>query len=536
TWQFDNQSECYELPDGTKLGRITLFINPGYMPEIALSSAGDVTIANQSLNYTVTVVGSSNPITRIAILAEAVIGKLQAGLITTQDLVVTKSATIADLSVTSLKVGGQSLQAYVEQIVAAALQNSPQTVPAETLVSPVAQIETLTAQTATVSGSTTTQSLTVSGPTRLGSLLADNATVAGTITAQRVETTSARIAALEAGMAQLESVRAQTAEIVDATISGTLYANNIYGFEEKLATSLKEPTLLETLIGQQTATPGTATEIAAAELAGFQATPSAALQATLAELQLSEGDVVLSSAALFVDQYFSVNGTGYIADSLGIGNKLYVGDGLEFSDGMIAYNPTGVERPTLYVQPAGNGSISLLAGLMILSDDGTVAINGNLNVAGTVEADTLLTNLLQPADFGNPFQVQVAGISTESGQVTESRFEIINELGTPVATISAQGKANFAGGIGVGSDTQLATESGTLNTDKTSGKATIAAGTSELVINSTALSEDSLVYVTPVGSTGNKVLYVKSQQAGQFIVGFDTAVITNVPFNWWVVN
>ncbi len=541
----NSDKPCFYTPDGKFFGKIMVLVNASwYDPQVYLSSTGDVTIAGQTEDYTVAQ-ADGDTIERITLLAEAVIGKLRAGLVTTQDLVVTNSATIADLSITSLQVGTQSLQEYVEDIVQATLQNNNIT-PSETLVSPVAQIETLTAQTATVSGSTTTQSLTVSGPTKLGSLLAESATVAGTLTADKVETptliagqieaTSARITALEAGMAQLESVRAQTAEIVDATISGTLYANNIYGFEEKLATSLKEPTLLQTLIGQQTPTPGTAGAIAAAELAGFQATPSAALQATLAELQLSEGDVVLSSAALFVDQYFSVNGTGYIAESLGIGNKLFVGDGLEFSDGNIAYNPTGVERPTLYIQPTGNGSLSLLAGLMILSDDGTIAINGDLTVAGTVEADTLLSNLLQPADFGNPFQVQVAGISTESGQVKESRFEIINELGTPVATISAQGKANFSGGIGVGNDTQAATTSGEITTDKTSGKATILAGTNELIIRSTVLSEDSLIYVTPVGSTGNKVLYVKSQQADQFVVGFDTATTSNVPFNWWVVN
>jgi len=389
--------------------------------------------------------------------------------------------------------------------------------------------------------------LVVSGPTKLGSLLADNATIAGTLTAEKIETptlvagqadiTSARVAALEAGYAELQSVRAQTAEIVDATISGTLYANNIYGFEQKLATSLREPTLLETLMGQ---TPNSSvsaeTAIFIAELAGYQTTPTAAMQATLATLQLAEGDVVLTSAALFVDQYFSVNGTGYIAESLGIGNKLFVGDGLEFSDGNIAYNPTNVERPTLYIQPSGNGSLSLLAGLMILSDDGTITINGDVHIAGNLKADTLLSNLLQPADFGNPFQVQVAGIATESGQVRESRFEIINELGTPVATISAQGKANFAGGIGVGSDTSIATNSAELTTDKTSGKASIAAGYSEFTIHTPGLTEDSLVYVTPSGSTSNKVLYVKRQQTGRFVVGFDSPATTNVPFNWWVVN
>jgi hypothetical protein len=171
-------------------------------------------------------------------------------------------------------------------------------------------------------------------------------------------------------------------------------------------------------------------------------------------------------------------------------------------------------------------------------------------VAGTTKTETLLTNLIQPAEFGNPFQVQVAGISTESGELKKSRFEIINELGTPVATISAEGKANFAGGIGIGSETLTpptvaSGSSATVTASKTSGKSTLGAHATQITIESEQISENSLIYVTPVGSTQNQVLYVKSQTAenpttgekeGKFIVGFDQPINIDVNFNWWVVN
>jgi hypothetical protein len=198
----------------------------------------------------------------------------------------------------------------------------------------------------------------------------------------------------------------------------------------------------------------------------------------------------------------------------------------------------------------------MMAGLMILTEDGNITINGNLHVAGdtTIEG-TLLSNLLAPTDFGNPFQVQVAGIDTDSDEVRQSRFEIIDELGTPVATISAQGRAQFAGGVAVGSEV-LTSENGAtvLETSKTSGRATIPAYTNQVTIYSSQISEGSLIYVTPVGSTGNQVMYVRAQQAeieptlaqpgqpaqpgqkGMFVVGFDRAVTQDVVFNWWIVN
>jgi hypothetical protein len=56
-------------------------------------------------------------------------------------------------------------------------------------------------------------------------------------------------------------------------------------------------------------------------------------------------------------------------------------------------------------------------------------------------------------------------------------------------------------------------------------------------IDTTAVSEKSLIYVTPVGSTGNRVLFVGSVRDGEgFSVGMDEPATESIRFNWWIVG
>ena len=59
----------------------------------------------------------------------------------------------------------------------------------------------------------------------------------------------------------------------------------------------------------------------------------------------------------------------------------------------------------------------------------------------------------------------------------------------------------------------------------------------EVTILSNQVAADSLVYLTPLSSTGNQVLYVKEKLPGVgFIVAIDSSLISPVQFNWWVIN
>jgi hypothetical protein len=81
--------------------------------------------------------------------------------------------------------------------------------------------------------------------------------------------------------------------------------------------------------------------------------------------------------------------------------------------------------------------------------------------------------------------------------------------------------------------------------NKTSGKAAIAENQNEIKIKAAGLTSDSIIQVTPLGSTNNQVLYVKSQVAdnpatgeneGEFVVGFDQASPNYVQFSWWIIR
>lgn len=332
--------------------------------------------------------------------------------------------------------------------------------------------------------------------------------------------------------------------------ASTIYANNIYDFEDKVAQTLKKPNLLDTLLGK-TEQDNNANQINdlydTINKSEFEATSSADLDLTFEELSMTSDDVTLTGTALFVEKYLKVNGAAYVSDSLAIGNELFVGDSMQIADGLIRYTTADPTSQILRIQPEGQGSIELLAGIVTIDDSGIVTVNGNLNVTGNIATNTLLTDLLKPGDFGNPLQVQVAGVDTQTQEVKKSRFEIINEVGTPVATFSAEGNADFAGDVGVKGNVNVEGNitANNQSTNSLSGKATVNSGTDQVTIQSDVVTNDSLIYVTAVGSTGNQVLYVKSQtqddpgtpeNEGAFVVGFDSSVGTDVTFNWWIVN
>lgn len=532
-------------PAGVQCGEITVFVNTSwYDPDVFLNSAGQLTINGQNGDYQAT--NSGSRVRRIGAFAELVAAKIRAGILTTQELVVTRSASIANLSVDSLSIGGQTLRDYIASTVLQMSDDETATSSGE-LISPVATLEnlevtgdTLLANLLVTEDATFSGTLTA-GTTKLGELSAQNATIEGTLTAETIiaatiSAQSSRLAQLEAKMAEFEHIKATTAELITATVSGDLYADNIY-IKGRLASSPSAPSIIEVtkekLSGDTVAS------------TGFSATSSSDLNLTLADLSLSTDDVTLTAQAGFINEYFKVNGSAYVANSLGVGNQLFIGQGTTIADGSIGYTAPAGSEQILHIQPSGKGTLSLMAGLLSLTEDGQVTITGDLNVAGSVRIqDTLLTNLIQPADFGNPFQVQVAGVDAATDQVKESRFEIINEMGTPVATISAEGRASFASGLDIGAE-ELSSAESEVDSTKSSGRGTLLANTRQLTIKSQRITANSLVYVTPVGSTQNQVLYVKSQQAdnpstpeneGQFVVGFDSAITENVNFNWWIVN
>ena len=69
------------------------------------------------------------------------------------------------------------------------------------------------------------------------------------------------------------------------------------------------------------------------------------------------------------------------------------------------------------------------------------------------------------------------------------------------------------------------------------GTAKIDAGQTEIVVETTAVTDKSKVFVTATTSTGSQSIYVSEQTDKEgFTVKLDQPLTTDVKFNWWVVN
>jgi hypothetical protein len=109
--------------------------------------------------------------------------------------------------------------------------------------------------------------------------------------------------------------------------------------------------------------------------------------------------------------------------------------------------------------------------------------------------------------------------------------------------VDASGSAQFNSvsmqGLTIaGADTTISGSiiNGEITTNSTVGKAIVPAGVSEITIKNSKITDYTLVYVTPTSSTNNNVLYVKSKEAGKFVVGFTNPIAIDAEFNWWIIQ
>jgi cytoskeletal protein CcmA (bactofilin family) len=140
---------------------------------------------------------------------------------------------------------------------------------------------------------------------------------------------------------------------------------------------------------------------------------------------------------------------------------------------------------TLSLQSLAIAPIEIMAGKIKIDTNGDAVFSGNVTIAGNLE-------------LGGNF--------------------VVAESVDPAATMSAT------------------IIEGQINSNSTAGKAVLVANTTELKIINPKVKLDSLIYVTPVSSTENKVLYVKSKDTGEFVIGFNEPITTDVEFNWWIIE
>ena len=210
-----------------------------------------------------------------------------------------------------------------------------------------------------------------------------------------------------------------------------------------------------------------------------------------------------------------------VSKSIGVGTDLIVQQILDGQNNLVASSFDTLSAP-LSIQSAGLQPVSIMAGKILIDTNGNVQIDGNLAVTGTITTSGIN---LKENENGKVLSL-VDSQNFEQGYLSASGSAKLKDISTDQIKITAD---------------QSATSSSTLQgnayeTSATAGKAKIAEGTSDVIIRNPKVKSDSLVFITPLTSTGNYTLYVKSQTDGEFSVGFNNITETEVSFNWWIVD
>ena len=190
-----------------------------------------------------------------------------------------------------------------------------------------------------------------------------------------------------------------------------------------------------------------------------------------------------------------------------------------------------------------------------MDTDGNMSIAGNMNVMGEIDAvfgvfsgslttRSLATGLISPLG-GEDLTIQLKdGPSTPSG-----KLKIKDNSGKEVLSINSRGDILSSGSASLSKlnfnlvgEAQASSLTEAVATGS-AGFATLRAGQPEITIKNPNITSKSLIYITPFGDTGNKVLYLLRQtpasptEDGSFTVGISGQTPTaNLQFNWLIVN
>ncbi|MFC1710149.1 tail fiber domain-containing protein [Patescibacteria group bacterium] len=229
---------------------------------------------------------------------------------------------------------------------------------------------------------------------------------------------------------------------------------------------------------------------------------------------------------LFVTNVSAINSLS-VTSTITLGNEFVINTFID-EETDLAVNTIDTLTTPLKLQSLALAPIEMMAGAFIIDTNGNVQIDGNLFVAGTIDAEGLTLTQPIPGDGENE---------------SESLLTLKNKEGNEIASVNASGSAEFSS-LGTGklviaeasSATASANFLGEIETNATAGHALLESDEYEVTIVNENVTNYTLVYVTPTTSTYNHVLYVKEKGDGYFRVGFNDAVPTDVEFNWWIIE
>jgi hypothetical protein len=295
------------------------------------------------------------------------------------------------------------------------------------------------------------------------------------------DATGSAVASIDtSGNATFEGkVESQSLEVAaEATVAGTLYANDIK------STTLDD---IQALLSQVEADQDLLKQAASWNI------NTATEAGTINYQQLSVND-------LFVTNTLAA-GNLSLSDSLTVGSDL-----------AIQGNTINSLSAPLEIQSLAMAPVELMAGKVKIETNGDVTISGNLYVAGKIESTSL--NIKASLDAADPLaSIDASGSGKFKSVTTDDLVVASSEVSDASSIVN-----------------------GEIATNATVGQAVIPAGVSEITIRNPKITDYTLVYVTPISSTSNHVLYVKSKASGFFTVGFSDPLAADVSFNWWIIQ
>ena len=309
-----------------------------------------------------------------------------------------------------------------------------------------------------------------------------------------------------------------------ATFSGKLASDSLKTNEASIAGELRVGKVIaDEVVSQNSLTreeiEGLLAEVEANQtlLAESQSWPTSATgSASLNELALEN---------LYVTNTAAIDSLS-VTHSIVVGSDLVIQSSLDTSYQLLATNIDTINAP-LSIQSSASQPLYLMAGLVQIDTLGNIQIAGDVTIGGTLSAKSLRLD----ADSEN---------LTNFGKL----LSVTNSLGDEVASVSATGSAEFKGVTTdrlTIKDDPNATSSAILSdmiyhSEASAGIAKVPSRSSVVTIKNPNVKSNSLVFVTPTSPTQNNVLYIKEQKDGEIVVGFDLPTVTDVTFNWWIVD
>ncbi len=375
----------------------------------------------------------------------------------------------------------------------------------------------------------------IAGTIQSSSIQTDTLTVGGKSLHNLVIDTIAQNGYLVSQSERVDTREASISGILtaaEATISGNLTAKNITEMANRLITAEAS---ISSLLAQDSTISGQQKDELLASLNPEIKLIVSDLLSDSADwnTEASSSADLISADAVFANEYLNVQGTASITNAH-INTALIVGSSMAFDKNSI--NLISDTESTLYVQATGTGTLDLLAGALTLNREGGLVVTTDALFTQDVTVQgQLSTTLIAP-------ESKILGIqlASESGVLSSESGKLAIKSGmTEVASIDASGSATFAK-LTLSAPT---TASGSA-TNASTGKAVLKQGQTDVIIYTTQVSSDSLIYITPTSSTNNQVLYVSGKQGqdettttvGGFTVTLDQALSKDVEFNWWIIN